>query len=344
MHFRLLSLGFGNVGRALARMLVDKEAELAREYGLTFSFTGAVTRRGGAWIAPEGISAKALLDSPWPRGEEPAGTQPFEGDAMGLIDAAPADVVLELTTLAPASGEPALTHVRHALGRGRHVVTANKGPIAHGYAQLEALAREKGRGLRFESTVMDGTPIFGLRESCLPATVISRVEGPLNSTSNFILDLLQQGMSFAEALSGAQTAGIAEAEPSADLEGFDAAVKLCVISAALMDAQLRPLDVRRVGLGVDAMIDAVDRCPKHHVVKQLGRAERVGNGVEARVELVTLPKTHVFATLKGMEAGLRLTTDTMGELTIIEGEGGPGQTAFGLVADLVHLARQFPAP
>jgi len=348
MHLRLASLGFGNVGRALAHMLAAKEAELRERYGLTLSFGGALTRSAGGWVAPDGLSAATLAAATWPHGAPPTGTQPFTGGAPAFAAGAPADVVLELTTLNPRDGQPALDHVRAALGAGHHVVTANKGPIAYAYRELTTLAAEHGVALRFESTVMDGTPIFSMVEASLPATRIAGFSGLLNSTSNYVLSRMAAGATLDDAVAGAQAVGIAEANPANDLDGWDAAVKATVLANVLLGAQLRPGDVHRTGLGAEAMRAAQAALPAGHALKQLvearrgaERAERAAGdgGVTARVRLAVLPPEHVFAHLGAGETVVRLHTDTMGDLTIIEGDGDPRQTAFGIVADLVNIAR-----
>lgn len=338
MHLRLASLGFGNVGLALAQMLAEKADELQRRYDLTFSFTGIYTRSAGSMIAPEGMSAHEVAAKGWqPSDPALAGSRSLN-DALDFIRDVPADVVLELTTLNPQSGQPAIEHIRAALTSGKHVVTANKGPIAYAYRELRALAREHGVALRFESTVMDGTPIFRMAEAALPATTISGFRGLLNSTSNYVLDRMAHGETLEQAIAGAQRLGVAEANPSNDLEGWDASVKATVLANVLMDADLRPTDVRRDGLGAEAMRRAQAERQPGQTLKQVVEASRDGEAVHARVRLLALPESDLLAHLSGMEAALLLHTDTMRDLTLIEGEGGPGQTAFGVVADLVTIA------
>jgi homoserine dehydrogenase len=340
MHLRFALLGCGNVGRALLEMLSEKDETLRRRYDLTLTCTGGMTRSAGGWLAPDGISSAALLASGWPRGRTPEGIQPFSGDGAAFARECPADVVVELTTLNPATGQPALDHVRAALASGKSVVTANKGPIAHAYRELRALADDRGVSLRFESTVMDGTPIFGMAETALPATEIHGFRGLLNSTSNYVLGCMAQGEPLDEAVAGAQRLGVAEADPSNDLDGWDAAVKVTVLANVLMGADLRPQDVRREGLGAEAMRRAQHMLLPGQTLKQVAEAERgEGGAVAAWVRLVALPPADALAHLSGMEAGLQLRTDTMGDLTLIEGEGGPGQTAFGVLADLVAVGR-----
>ncbi len=340
MDLRLALLGCGNVGRAFLALAAEKEPDLLQHHDLRLRFTGALTRTGGGWVAPDGVAAADAAASSWPTGAPPVGTKPFDGDGVTFAATCPADVVIELTALEPLTGEPATGHVRAALVAGRHVVTANKGPIAHSYHALRTLAAEHGVALRFESTVMDGTPLVNLAQFCLPVTHIVSFRGVLNSTTNYVLSQMAAGQTLETALEGARALGIAEANPTYDLEGWDAAVKATVLANVLMGADLRATRVAREGLGAEAMRAAQAGLPVGHVLKQIVRAQRAADGtVAAYVELVGLPPSDTMAHLTGMETALTLSTDTMGDLTLIEGEGGPGQTAFGVLADIIAIAR-----
>ena len=343
MHLRIALLGYGNVGRALIELLAEKEIVLREQHGLTIGVTGMLTRTSGGWLANDdemGVSPAAALAMGWPSGGLPAGASAFTGDGEAFAATAPGDALVELTTLDAQRGQPALDHMRAALAAGKSVVTANKGPIAHGYRELRALAEIRGVSLRFESTVMDGTPIFNMAEAALPATTIGGFRGLLNSTSNYVLSRMAQGETLEVALSGAQKLGIAEADPANDLDGWDASVKATVLANVLMGSDIRPGDVRRDGLGAEAMRAAQAALLPGQTLKQVAEAERMGESVSVRVRLVALPPGDALAHLSGMEAALTLHTDTMGDLTIIEGEGGPRQTAHGVMADLVAVARQ----
>ena len=343
MHLRIALLGYGNVGRALIELLAEKEIVLREQHGLTIGVTGMLTRTSGGWLANDdemGVSPAAALAMGWPSGGLPAGASAFTGDGEAFAATAPGDALVELTTLDAQRGQPALDHMRAALAAGKSVVTANKGPIAHGYRELRALAEIRGVSLRFESTVMDGTPIFNMAEAALPATTISGFRGLLNSTSNYVLSRMAQGETLEVALSGAQKLGIAEADPANDLDGWDASVKAILLANVLMGSDIRPSDVQRDGLGAEAMRAAQAALLPGQTLKQVAEAERMGESVSVRVRLVALPPGDALAHLSGMEAALTLHTDTMGDLTIIEGEGGPRQTAHGVMADLVAVARQ----
>lgn len=309
------------MGRAFASLLERQRP------AFPFRIVGIHTARHGTAYDPAGLPHAPMF------GEAARSVDEF-------LDRAGCDVAIEITTLNPATGEPALSHIRAAFARGLHVITANKGPLAHAYAELRAEAEQAGVEFRFESTVMDGTPIFNMAAASLPATTISGFRGLLNSTSNYVLSRMAQGETLEEAVSGAQRLGVAEANPANDLEGWDAAVKTTVLANVLMDADLRPADVQRDGLGAEAMRQAQAALLPGQTLKQVAEAERTGDAVTARIRLEALTPSDLLAHLSGMEAGLTLRTDTMGDLTIIEGEGGPGQTAHGVMADLVAVARQ----
>lgn len=341
---RIALLGCGNVGTRLIRLLAAKDAALRSQHDLTLTISGAYTRRAGGWFAPEGLTPAALAADGWPEGATsgariPAGAQPFSGDSVAFAREAPADLLVEITTLNPQDGQPALDHVRAALQSGKHVATANKGPIAHALRELRTLAATQGRGLRFESTLLDGTPIINMMEYCLPVTEIISFRGLLNSTSNYVLSLMAEGLTLDEAVAEAQRAGVAEANPANDLDGWDASVKATVIANALMGADIRPADVRRVGLGAEAMRHAHAALQPGERLKQVVEGRREGVSVVAEVSLQALGPSDTLGSLSGMETGVRLLTDTMRELTIIEGDGDPTQTAMGVLSDIVNIAR-----
>lgn len=339
MQQRLIFVGYGNVGRALIRMLAEKAEALRERYGLTVAVAGIYTRSTGGVMLPD-VSPAELAAVGWPYTPEGEAILAPVDDVFAFIRQTPADVMLELTTLNPHNGQPAIDHVRAALESGKSVVTANKGPIAFAYQELAELARQKGLALRFESSVLDGLPIFDMVEYCLPATHISGFRGPLNSTSNYVLSRMAAGETLERAVQGAQQLGVAEANPAYDLEGYDAAVKTTALANVLMGANLRPADVQREGLGAEAMRAAQAKLQPGQTLKQMAEATIEQGRVVARVRLEALPTSAVFAHLTGMETGLLLHTDTMGDVTLIEGEGGPGQTALGVMADLVNVARK----
>src|SRR6266850_2328831 len=196
-HFRLGFAVFGNVGRALARLLMSRRDELERRHGLTFETTLLASASRGAVVEPRGIDLAAALRDGW------SGS----GRLPDALDAAPVDLLFEATTLEPRTGEPALSHVRAALDRGVSVVTANKGPVAVAARELLASARRTGAGFRFESAVADCMPVFNLVEAAVPVGGIRRCRGVLNSTSNHVLQAMIPGRPVGEAVAEMQRLG-----------------------------------------------------------------------------------------------------------------------------------------
>jgi homoserine dehydrogenase len=340
MELRLAMLGFGNVGRAFARLLVRKAPALAEEYGLTCSLVGVMTARHGGAIDPAGVDLQVALDlAESGAALDGLSTIPPPDDSLLFLHHCSADVLIELTPLNPYDGEPAVSHVRTALERGMHVVSANKGPLAFAYRELRELAASQGRAFLFEATVMDGTPVFGIVRAGLPATQVLGLRGVLNSTTNYILTQMEAGTSFDEAVRAAQAMGIAEADPSADIDGWDATVKTVVLANVLMGADLRPGDVDRAGIrGVTAEALQAIRAQGRRI-KLVCRAERQHERVIARVAPEEVPLDDPLASLSGTSSMVTLYTDTLKGLSLIEFEPEPAQTAYGLLADLINLAR-----
>lgn len=341
MHLRLAVVGFGNVGRNFAGLLRDKADELERRYDLTCAITGVATRSRGGFIAAEG-QALELSEAGLPAEGMPPGAAEHVADTLAFIRACPADVVIEISTLSPLDGQPATDYIRAALEGGRHVITANKGPIANAYRPLLDLAHQKNLALRFESTVMDGTPIMNLAEFCLPASRIAGFRGIVNGTTNVVLTAMAEGRTLEEGIAEAQRLGIAEADPSADLDGWDASAKASVLATVLMESPVTPAQVERLEVGAQAMRRLSGMLPSGHVLRQVAEGQRVGEQVRCTVRLETLPADHLFAQIRGTKSILTLRTDTMNDVTVIEDESGPRQTAFGLLSDLVAIARQYP--
>ena len=234
----------GNVNRTLFRLLQKKETEL-RERGIAWRITGVATRRLG-WIADaDGVDVEALLGSAQPSRSAISPSL----DVGSWLRAAKAEVLFEATSLSPLDGQPAIDHIRAALEMGAHAITANKGPIVHAYEQLTSLALAKGRRFLFESTVMDGVPIFSLFRDNLPAIELRGFHGILNSTTNVILGGMEDGLSFDDSLAKAQQIGIAETDPSNDVDGWDAAVKVAALIRVLMGVPIRLNDIQREGIG-----------------------------------------------------------------------------------------------
>jgi homoserine dehydrogenase len=340
MDLRLAILGFGNVGRAFARLLLRKAPALEADYDLTCSVVGLMTARHGGAVDLTGIDLQRAL-AMYESGaslDALSATPPPE-DGVLFVHTCPADVLIELTPLNVNDGEPAVTHVRTALEKGMHIVSANKGPLAFAYRELCQLAASRELAFLYESTVMDGAPVFGVARAGLPATRVLGFRGVLNSTTNYILTRMEVGSSFDEAVQEAHVMGIAETDPSADVDGWDATVKTVVLTNVLMGADLRPDDVDRTGIrGLTTEALQAARAQGRRV-KLVCRAEKQGARVIAHVAPEEVPLDDPMAGLSGTSSMVTLQTDTLKRLSLIEFEPEPAQTAYGVLADLINLAR-----
>jgi homoserine dehydrogenase len=265
---------------------------------------------------------------------------PAAGSVGEFLDRAGAETLVELSTLAPETGEPALSHIREAFARRMHVVTANKGPVAHAYAALRDEARARGVKFRFESTVMDGAPVFNMVKRCMPAVRIEGFSGALSSTTKVILGAMAEGREFAAGLAEAQAMGLAEADPAYDIDGWDAAVKTAALANVLMDAAARPQDVEREGISGLTAADVREAGAAGEIYVLISRAERLGGGrIQMQVRPERLRREDPLATARGTSNLLLLHTDLMGTIGTMSIEPRVEQTAYGVLSDLVDITR-----
>jgi homoserine dehydrogenase len=331
--YNLALLGFGNVHRALVRLLDAKRPELRTRYDLEFRITGLATRKMGWLTRQKGMSIQALLES---SAENTLTLGPMVMDINAWLKASEAHVMFESTSLNAQTGQPAISYLQAALEHGVHAITANKGPVVHAYAQLRDLAASHGRRFMFESSVMDGAPIFSLFREAMPATNLIRFRGILNSTTNFILNEIEAGSTFAEAVSKAQKIGIAETDPSADVDGWDAAVKVSALRTVLMNAPILPQTVDREGirsLTPEAIRTARAEGRPYKLVCRADRAT-------ASVHPEQVPLSDPLAGVNGTSSTIHFETDTLSGLTLTEHNPGPDTTAYGLLADFINAVKE----
>jgi homoserine dehydrogenase len=287
------------------------------------------------WIADsEGLDVDAMLRESF-SGQSRTGA-PVPHDVRGWLHLAKADVLFEATSLSPRDGQPAIDHIRAALELGAHAITANKGPIGHAYEKLSALARAKQRRFLFESTVMDGVPIFALFRDNLPAIQLHGFRGILNSTTNVILSGVEEGLSFEESLVKAQEIGVAETDASNDIEGWDAAVKVAALIRVLMGVPIRLEEIQREGIGKlsEEAIRAARADGKPY--KLVCRAQRTDQGVTASVRPEQVPLSDPLAWVAGTSSIVYFETDIFPGLAITENNPGLDATAYGMLADFVR--------
>jgi homoserine dehydrogenase len=336
---RIALVGFGNVGRRFVERLAGPYGRALRSVGVEPRVTGIATARHGLAVNDRGLPlGRCLAAVRGGRSLAPLHRGPALRSVAVFVRRVPADVVVEVTPLDPRRGRPAVAYARAALRGRRHVVTANKGPLAFAYGSLKRLAHRQGRLFLHESAVMDGAPVFNLVERCLPGVRVLGFRGTLNSTTSLVLTRIEEGASAAAAVREAQAIGITEADPGHDLDGWDAAVKGCALANVLMGASVRPASIRRRGirgLSISA-VRAAARAGRHF--RLVTRAARTGGRVRISVAPEPLPAGDPLCGA-GSDSALVLETDLMGEIAVLERGGTVEQTAYGLLSDLVTVAR-----
>jgi homoserine dehydrogenase len=333
--YNLAIVGMGNVARALLRLLISKETDLRRRYDIRWRLTGVATRRTG-WIAdPDGLNPLSVLHG---HALPTQLVQSAPHNVREWLERARADVLFEATSLNVETGQPATDHLKAALECGAHAITANKGPIVHAYHELCSFANEQKKQFLFESTVMDGVPVFSMFPYGLPGTDIRGFSGVLNSTTNVVLTEIEKGRSMDEAIKRAQAMGIAETDPTADLDGWDSAVKVVALAIVLMGADVRLEHVQRTGIRElsEEKIRSVRAAGMRY--KLVCRAERRGTGVDLRVSPEILLASDPLAGLEGSSSALRFDLDVFG-LSFVEHNPGVEATGYGLLADFLRAVQ-----
>jgi homoserine dehydrogenase len=343
----LVLIGFGNVARRFVTLLSD----ISERLDFTWNVVGISTRHHGSVVDPGGIDvSRALtivegrqsLDRLDPAPRERSGIDVIRQVADAMADDA-ADgrlICVETTVLDIDRGEPAVSHVRAALEGQAHVVTANKGPAAFAYHELEALAESVDRVFFFEGAVMDGVPVFNLVRETMPAIAIDGFRGVINTTCNFILSELERGVEFDRALADMQARGIAEADATLDIEGWDAAAKTAVLVNALMGGVISPHQVVRTGIRDVTALDVREARGRNKRIRLVASATRRSGKLTARVEPELLDQHDPLAGLVDLNNALYLSTDLLGEIGIVQRSGSLTQTAYALLSDLSRISRR----
>jgi homoserine dehydrogenase len=338
---KALFIGFGNVGRKIASILTRERDRFPHLWDLEIEPVGIVTRSRGSLVDAEGVSFNEALSMIEGNGKFDMNSRSFS--QTGALEAAQNleyDVLVELSTLSiERKGEPAVSHVRTALSRGKNVISANKGPVAFGYAELAEIASEKDCRFLHETVVMDGAPVFNLARCTLKGCTVTGIEGIFNSTTNFVLTKMEQGVSLEEAVKEAQRLGVAEADPSHDLEGWDAAAKTAALANVLMGARITPYDVIRTGITEVTQEHIAKARANGSYLKLICRAKPEGGGIKATVGVEEVPDTHHYAAVTGGGAVLRIETDLMGPVLVTQEDPTLYDTAYGVLDDLLTLQR-----
>ena len=338
----LALLGFGNVGKAFARLLAAKKQELMDDHGFLPRIIAITTKKHGVCIDPDGLIDQELinlLDSNKPMDLSVFDRVGFEGDTFDFIHQVPAHVLVETTPVNPHSGLPALDYLRAGARRGLHLITANKGPVVHGYRELTELTRQHDRLFRFESAVMDGAPIFSLFRGPLAGARLHGFYGILNSCTNLLLERMRNGETLEEAIKFGASIGITETDPSNDVDGWDAAIKVAALSNVLLGQNLTPMDVGPTGIrGVTPqMIASAEEQGKRWKLVCQGGWKDDAYKVSVKPEMVG-PDSPLY-TVDGTSSYVSFELDVLPGLGILETDPSPKTTAFGLLADLIDIVK-----
>ncbi len=343
MEYKIALIGCGTVGRGLLEILDGKREFLRDKHDFEARLVAVSDKVKGSICVPAGIDIRRLLDL-LNRGEkldaykDPRADRIEIGDPLDMIEKCGAEIVAELTPTDIHTGEPAASYIRKALRAGMHIVTTNKGPAALHYRELADLARTNGLQFRIEGTVMSGTPVFHLFEDGLAGNTIREIRGILNGTTNFILSRMEDdGLEYEAALKLAQEAGYAEADPTADVEGFDAAAKVLILSNVVLGGSLALADVARMGIAgiTPAQIREAEAAGERY--KLVGRTRIVDGNIEASVRLEKLPLTDPLAGVMGARNAMTIETDLLGTV-FVQGPGaGKLETGSAVLSDMLSI-------
>ncbi len=328
-------IGFGNVGHGFIRALSEKKDFFRKEYGLQFLLTAVTDIRYGTIYDPQGLPLNDLAES-----KDFSDVNPDlfrDWNTIQMIRNTESNVIIELSFTDLKTGEPAVLHCEEALLSGKHVITSNKGPIALHYNRLKALARDNGVKIGCEGTVMSGSPALRLGLDSLKPTGITEVHGVLNGTTNYILTQMESGNTYEEALRQAQQLGYAEADPSGDVEGFDTAGKVAILSQLVFNTFIKPENISRKGITDITPEDIREAAGKNMRWKLVGSVKKTDSGVEASVKPVMLPLDNPLANITGAGNAIQYQTDLLGAITLIGPGAGRKETAAALIEDLIHI-------
>jgi homoserine dehydrogenase len=341
MKFRLAFVGFGRVAQSLAKALVEKRTCLKRQFGFDYMVVAVADSVKGSVMNQKGLRLDRVLSLV----QEKKSISDYRGGIGGLsaietIVRTNADVMVEATWTNLKDGEPGLSHIRKALSKGMHVVTTNKGPIALAYHELSALARRNRCQLKFEGTVLSGTPAISLATEALAGSTVNSIRGILNGTTNYVLDEMATGKPYAEALKMAQEHGYAEADPSSDVEAWDSTAKLTILANVLMDGKISPNEVVRQGITGITPEEISDARVKGQRIKLIAEAHRNGGEIKAQVVPEKLEESDLLSHISGVLNAMILSTDMQPEITIVGPGAGAESAGYALLSDLLAINRE----
>ncbi len=341
MDVRIVVCGLGRVGQAFVNLLVQKGKDLQKRYDLNLKAVAAVDI-GGAAVSPAGLPLEDLMAHLKKGGkvEEMPGFGKKGLSGKEVLSSMPGEVLVETTPTNIKDGEPGMTHLRTALGSGKHVVTAAKGPLVLRYQELKDLADKGKVRLMISAATAAALPTLDVGLSCLAGTEVLNAEGILNGTTNYILTrMYEEGTPYKDALAEAQKMGVAEPDPSLDVEGRDTANKILLIANEVLQAALSLKEIPVEGITRVTPEDIQKAKKEGKIIKLIGRAEKKDGKVAASVAPMALPLDHPLASVRGTEKAISYLTDTMDRVTVSGGKSNPVGAAAALLKDVIRIYR-----
>lgn len=340
MKNKLIFIGFGVVGQGLAEILANKKDMLKKKHGFEYKIVAVSDMLKGSVVNPGGLDAEKLLaivKAGKSLNDYSGGTTGM--NALATIDQVDADIMIEATYTDVKTGEPATSHCKAAFRKGMHVVTTNKGPVALFYNDLLKLARQKNLYLGIEGTVLSGTPVLNTGMLSLAGCTIRKIRGILNGTTNYILTEMEAGKPYEEVLKKARELGYAEADPTGDVEGWDALAKVIILANVLMEANIKIEDVDREGITKITVTDIESALAEGARWKLIGETSSQNGKIRAKVGPVKLPLSDPLANVMGATNAITFDTDLLGPVSIIGKGAGRIETGFALLTDILAIHR-----
>lgn len=336
--YKLAIIGFGNVGQGLAKILSDKHALLNERFGVDIRIVAVCDLYKGSVADPDGLDPKMLLNSLEVEGNlKNMPAQCTAWTAQETIDNSGANILIELAYTDLKTGQPALSHVKQALNNGMHVSMTNKGPVALAFPELRDLAKKNNVQIGIEGTVMSGTPSLALGNEMLLAAGITKIQGILNGTTNYILGEMAAGLGYQVALTQAQELGYAEADPTGDVDGHDAAAKIVILGNLFMDLALTLADIDCSGISHISAADVAMASAQNKQWKLIGTIAKTATGFIASVKPEMVSKDHPLAAISGATNAITYSTELLGDITLIGPGAGRLETGYAVIEDILSI-------
>ena len=339
--YTLAIIGFGNVGQGLTKIISDKKQLLIEKFGIHLSIVAICDLYKGSLYNPKGLDPEVLLSDLEKHGDLKSTSAPITGwNATETIDKSGADILVELAFTDLQTGEPAVSHIKQALNNGMHVSMTNKGPVALHFPELRKIALSNNVQIGIEGTVMSGTPAINLGNEMVLAAGITKIQGILNGTTNYILGEMSSGSGYENALKQAQELGYAEADPTGDVEGYDAAAKVVILGNLLMDLSLTLDDIDREGISHITKNDISNATSLKKHWKLIGTIEKHIDGFSASVKPEMVSSEHPLASIKGATNAITYSTELLGDITLIGPGAGRLETGYAVIEDILSIHKK----